>query len=154
MTDIFVTKVKTATSYALMPAHQSDLEAIKKLPNGEPVRCKVTRVRNVGHHRKFFALLKHLFEIWEPDERNQVGEKNFDRFRDDLTILAGYYKQYVRIDGSTRTEAESISFASMSQDTFEGLFDKMIDVGLKYVATNYTGDELRAVVDGILEFDQ
>jgi hypothetical protein len=167
MTDIFCNKVKTATGYALMPAHETDLEAVKKLPNGQPIRCKVTRVRNPLFHRKFFALMNHLFDIWEPpvvmaahelaqgyfDADLAQPEKNFDRFRKDLTILAGFYTHQFRVDGSVRVEPKSISFANMDEDEFEQLYDKMIDVGIKYVARNYTGPELRAVVDGIMEFD-
>lgn len=153
MTDFFVQKVKTAHGYALSPAHESDLEAIKKLPNGQPVRVKVTRIRNVDHHRKWWALVNHAFDCWEPDEGNLVGEKNLDRFRKDLIILAGFYEQHVRLDGSTRIEPKSISFANMDQDEFELLYDKTIDVIIKHVLRNYTGDELRAVIDQIMEFD-
>ena len=153
MAEFFCNKVKTATSWALVPAHQADEEVIKKLPVGKPVRCKVTQIRNVQFHRKLFALFNYLYDIWEPDDGNQVGEKNFDRFRQDLTILAGFYDQHVRLDGSTRVEAKSLSFQKMDQDTFDTLYDKVIDVGVKYVARNYTGDELCAVVDSIMEFD-
>lgn len=153
MPDLFVTKAKTATGYALMPAHQSDLDAIKKLPNNEPVRVKITRVRNVQFHRKYFALLNYAFDCWEPDENNQVGEKNFDRFRADIIILAGFYKQYVRLDGSTRIEPKSISFAKMGQDEFDELYQRTIDVIIKHVMTHYTGAELNAVIEQVLEFD-
>ena len=152
MTEFFCTKVKTATSYALMPAHETDLEALKKLPKDQPLRVKVTRMRNVDHHRKWWALVNLAFDYWEPGEDNQVGEKNLERFRKDLIILAGFYKQYIRIDGSTRIEPKSISFGSMSQDEFEGLYEKTIDVIIKHVLRNYTGDELRSVVDQVEEF--
>ena len=152
MVDIFVHKVRTATGYALVPAHQNDVDAMKKLPL-TPLRVKVTRPRNVQWHRKLFALFNYLYDIWEPDEGNQVGEKCFERFRQDLTILAGFYEQHVRLDGSTRVEAKSISFGKMDQDEFEELYSKVIDVGIKYVANNHTGEELRAVIDTILSFD-
>lgn len=152
MTDIFCTKVKTAKGYALMPAHESDLEYVKKLPNHQPIRCSVKRMRNPQFHRKFFALLNYLYDIWEP-EQNLVGEKNFDRFRKDIIILAGFYERYVRLNGDTRIEPRSISFAAMDEDEFADLYQKVIDVGIKYVATNYTSDELNRVVEGIMEFD-
>jgi helix-turn-helix protein len=41
----------------------------------------------------------------------------------------------------------------MDEDEFEQLYEKVIDVGIKYVARNYTDMELRAVIDGIMEFD-
>ena len=42
-----------------------------------------------------------------------------DRFRKDLIILAGYYESSVRLNGDTRIEAKSISYAAMSQDDFD-----------------------------------
>ena len=162
MTDLFMTKVKTATSYALVPAHQTDEDALKKLPMTMPLRVKVTRMRNVQFHRKYFALLNYAFDVWEPPEvivdtlvpsRTQMPEKNFDRFRHDIIILAGFYDSYFRVNGSTRIEAKSISFSSMDQDEFDILYDKTIDVIIKHVLNNYTGDELRAVIDQIQEFD-
>lgn len=163
MAEFFVQKVKSATSYALMAAHESDLEAIKKLPAHQPVRVKVTRIRNVDHHRKYFALLNYAFDVWEPNPVIGVApaclpidmeiEKNFNRFRKDITILSGFYDASYRINGDVRLEAKSISFASMDQDEFEQLYDKTIDVIIKHVLRNYTGDELRAVVEQIQEFD-
>lgn len=153
MPELFCNKIKTAKSYALTPAHQTDEEALKGLPTGQPLRVKITRMRNVQFLRKYFALLNYLYDIWEPDEANQVGEKNFSRFRSDMTILAGFYESYIRIDGSTRIEPRSISFSNMSEDDFTELYNKTIDAGVKYVAKNYTGDELAAVVSHILEFD-
>lgn len=152
MAELFVTKTKTKTGYGLLPAHDSDLDEIKKLPKGQPLRVKITRVRNVQFHRKLFALLNYLFDIWEPDA-DAIGEKNFDRFRGDIIILAGFYVQHIRIDGSVRVEPQSISFANMDQDEFDRLYEKVIDVGVKYVARNYTGDELRRVMDQIEAFD-
>lgn len=167
MAEFFCNKVKTATSYALMPAHQQDEDEIKKLPNGQPVRCKVTRIRNVGHHRKYFALLNYAFDTWEPpalkpkdmqraanlDIMPQDIEKNFERFRKDIAILAGFYTTTFRVNGDMVFEPKSISFAKMDQDEFELLYDKTIDVIVKHVLKAYTGEELRSVVEQVMEFD-
>ena len=163
MTDLFVTKTKTSTGYGLLPAHQEDLDAIKKLPNGQPMRCKITRIRNVQFHRKYFALLNHAFDCWEPPEGILGGfdpssttspiTKNFERFRKDIIILCGFYESVWRVDGIAVLEPQSISFAKMDEDEFETLFTKTIDVICKHVLTNYTGDELRRVIDEILAFE-
>jgi len=172
MAEFFVQKVKSATSYALMPAHVSDLEAVKKLPAHQPIRVKVTRIRNVDHHRKYFALLNYAFDVWEPPIGFVTGggapmgtdpmppyyhgveiEKNFDRFRKDIAILCGFYEASYRLNGEVRLQAKSISFASMDQDEFEQLYDKTIDVIVKHVLKSYSGDELRNVVDQVMEFD-
>lgn len=147
MTDFFCLR----TGDTLVPAHDSDLEQIKRLPKLQPLRVSVKRMRNVQFHRKYFALLNLAFDYWEPE--NQVGEKNFDRFRKDIIILCGFYEQYIRLDGSTRLQAKSISFASMDEDEFEDLYSKTIDVIIKYVMTNYSGDQLRSIVEQVEEYD-
>ena len=153
MTDLFVTKTKTSTGYGLLPAHQEDLDAIKKLPNGQPMLCKITRIRNVGHHRKYMALLNHAFHAWEMPECEIEVEKDFDEFRKNIAILAGWRKQVIDIRGNWHYRAKSISFTNMDQDEFEKLYTKTIDVLVKRVLTNYTGDELRRVIDEILAFE-
>ena len=136
---------------ALYPASDSDRELLSKIKTGEPVRLTFKRVRNYQFHRKWFALINLAFDYWEPPD-NQVGEKNLERFRKDITILAGFYEQTVRLDGETRTEAKSISFGSMSEDEFEELYNRTIDVIIKYVLRNYSNEELRSVVDQVEEF--
>ena len=146
--DFLATKI----NHALYPADDEAHEALKKIKAGETVKLSMVRPRNLGFHRKYFALLNLAFDYWEPPE-NHVGEKNFDRFRKDICILAGFYERYVRLDGSTRIEPKSISFAKMSEDEFADLYGKTIDVIVKYALTNYTGDELRSIVDQVEDFE-
>lgn len=165
--EFFVNKMKRSNGYALVPAHETDQDAIKKLPNGQPVRVKVTQIRNIDHHRKYFALLNYAFDVWEPPQLSASDmqkavrfnimptdiEKNFDRFRKDIAILCGFYDTTVRVNGDLQLEAKSISFAKMDQHEFEKLYDSTIDVIVKHVLNNYTGDQLREVVDQVMEFD-
>ena len=167
MAEFFVTRFDADRVCALMPAHGHDEEEIKKLPKGQPLRVKVTRIRNVDHHRKYFALLNYAFDVWEPpalrgsDMERAVRldimpddvEKNFDRFRKDIAILAGFYTTTVRVNGEMRLEAKSIAFGNMDQDEFELLYDKTIDVIVKHVLKHYDGDQLREVVDQVMAFD-
>lgn len=152
MAEFFCTKAKTAHGYALMPAHQSDLEEIKKLPVHQPVRVKVTRIRNVDHHRKWWALVNYAFDVWEPPDE-YLGEKNLDRFRKDVIILAGFYEKHWRLDGTLRIEPRSISFSSMSQDKFDELYAKTFEVINKHVLKTYSGEELQRVMRELEEFE-
>ena len=161
MTDIFVQKVRTATGYALVPAHQNDVDAMKKLPM-TPLRVKVTRPRNVQFHRKIFALLNLLYDWWEPTDENTPAylkvrgitpEKSFTRFRRDLMILAGFYDATYRINDEVRVEAKSMSFSNMTEDEAAELFDKFLDIGVKKIAPQHSNDEVRAIIDQILEFE-
>lgn len=145
---------------ALVPADDQAAEALQRFRAGDPVKVTVKRPRNYEFHKKFFALLNHGFEFWEPPElpdahrwmKNVTPEKSFEQFRKDVTILAGFFDASYRLDGSVRIEAKSISFASMSEDEFERLYSAAIDVLLKHVFTNMAQDELRDRVDELLRF--
>lgn len=156
MTELTVIK---SASGALMAADQAGVEALAKIKTGQPLRMKYTRQRNYEHHKKWFALVGFAYDHWEPAELQDsrfpgvVPEKNFDRFRKDLTILSGYYEANYRVDGSVRIEAKSISFGSMSQDDFERLYSATIDAVLKHILRNYTRDDLEQVVEQLLRFD-
>ncbi|MCP4934403.1 MAG: DUF1367 family protein [bacterium] len=147
MTEAFFMKVNGA----LYPSSEKDRELLSKIRTGEAVKLTYKRVRNYEFLKKWWALITFAFDCWEPPE-NHVGEKNLERFRKDIIILAGFYDQTIRLDGATRVEAKSISFGSMSEDDFDELYSKTIDVILKYVLKNYTGDELRSVVDQTMGF--
>ena len=156
MTDLTCIKLPNGT---FMPADEASREEAAKFKIGSAVRFKATRQRNYQFHKKWWALAQFAFEHWEqpaiadPKYPGIVPEKNFDRFRKDLIILAGFYDATFRIDGSTRIEAKSISFANMSQDDFDRLYSATIDAVLKHILTHYERDELEEVVLRLLEFD-
>lgn len=125
------------------------------IKNGEVVRAEIKRPRNYEFHKKFFALLNIAYESWEPEEIEYHGQpvgKNFDKFRDDITILAGYYNIFVNIKGEPQAEAKSISFGKMEEDEFAELYSKTIDVILKRVLKNYTREDIDRVVEEIIGF--
>lgn len=109
----------------LEPAFPSDQEALKKVAVGEIYEYETKKPRNIMHHRKFFALIKMVFE-------NQEGYNNVDALREDLIIAAGYYDSHVNFDGETKLRPRSISFSSMPQDEFEKLYEAVLDVVVKY----------------------
>lgn len=144
----------------LIPATPEDAEFLDKIKMGEGVRLKMVRQRNLKFHRKFFALMNLAFDYWEPPEHGEgsawsekleIG-RNLDRFRKDVTILAGYYDATYRLNGDIRIEAKSIAFASMGEDEFEKLYSDCIDVILKKVCPQYEEEELRSLVDQVLLF--
>ena len=140
---------------ALIPADPGATAFIEKLKMGGGVRAKITKVRNIGFHRKFFALLNIGFEAWETPEGEYGGmkvEKEFERFRKDVTILAGYFTPVYNMRGEVRLEAKSIGFGSMEQDEFEAVYSAVANVLLRKVLKNYTRDDLDRVVENILNF--
>lgn len=152
MADIYLTKTQTG---ALVPADSESAEYLKKHKVGQVFKAGITRARNAKFHRKFFALLDYGFDTWEPVEavyRGQIAQKNCKRFREDITILAGYFETCVRLDGSVRLQAKSISFANMDEDEFESLYSAVIDVLLKRIFINQTRGDVENVVNNILAF--
>ena len=140
--DAFFIKTSSRT---LVAASDHDAELLKHIKTGQPARMTFKRVRNYEFHKKYFALLQFAFDYWEP--QNEVGEKNFDQFREDIIILAGYYHRYIRLDNETRIKAKSISFGSMSEEEFETLYTKTIDVIIKHICHQYTGEMLRQTIE-------
>lgn len=145
--------MKSAGIY--IPVTDQDVEICAKHSQGEVIRADFKKMRNPKFHRKFFALLNIGFDAWEPGElTNEHGpvEKNFEQFREDVTILAGYYEQHVRLDGSMRTVAKSISFANMDEIEFGKLYNSVVNVLLKRVLKNYQREDVDRVIDQILGF--
>lgn len=116
---------------ALKPANQIDAYVINKIGIGKLVHAKITQPRNAKFHRKFFALLNFGFEYYEIPEieyKGQQAVKDFNRFREDVTILAGYYDVTADINGSVKLKARSISFAKMEEDDFGKLYSSVFNV--------------------------
>jgi hypothetical protein len=111
---------------------------------GQVIEVDATRPRNTPFHRKYFALLNYAYENWDIEEIDAT--KNFDRFRDDITILAGYYEKYYRTDGSVRIEAKSISFAKMEQQEFDALYSKTLDILLANILPSHTPEEINTIL--------
>ena len=106
---------------SFIPNYSSDREQADKLKTGEVLRFTIKRPRNYQFHKKYFALIKLGFD-------NQDQFKNIDRFREAVTIESGYREVKGNIDGSTRVEAKSISFASMDQYEFNDLYKATLNV--------------------------
>jgi len=146
----------TKTLNGLIPSDERTAGWFAKLKIGDAVHGDFKKFRNIGFHRKYFALLNVAFDNWTPgkiDSKYGTPEKNFNRFRADLTILAGFYEITIRLDGGTRVEPKSISFGSMTQEEFEELYSKTIDVLLKYVyGSKMTRIDIDKLVDIYLSF--
>jgi hypothetical protein len=146
---------KTMSGY--VPCDQQSKEWDEKVKLGTVIHSDFKKMRNGGLHRKLFALLNLAFEYWEPGEINSkygVPEKNFERFRKDCIILAGYHELVIRLDGTTRIEAKSISFASMDNTEFEKLYNGVLNVILKRVNVlcDMSADDVNNLVNQVLNF--
>lgn len=144
----------------LSAADDESAEALLKVKVGAFLRCKITRMRKIEWHRRFFKLIGFAYDLWSEtvpkmEYRGQEVQPNKTRFRKDLTILAGYYDASVRLNGEVRVEAKSISFDNMGQDEFEALYSASINAILLHVLTKHglTDEKIRNAVDELMRFD-
>ena len=106
-----------------VPAYNSGYEKAKRFKPGETLLANIKRPRNIGFHRKFFALLNMGFS-------NQERYENFEDYRAVFIMKTGKYKT-IETDKGVVYLPKSISFASMENLEFEELYSKMINVLIK-----------------------
>lgn len=144
---------------ALVPVDPDSAAFVAKLKVGAGVRGKFKRQRNLKFHRKAFALLWFAFDMWDAPQLEYQGQrvaKNFDRFRKDVTILAGFYTAVTNFRGEVRLEALSLSFDAMGDDEFERVYKAILGVVWERVlrAKGYDSPEkVQAIVDELLRFE-
>lgn len=145
----------------LAPAGEEEAEKLRGIKAGAAVKVKVTRETNAKFRRKWWALAKFAFDLWsdtmpEQEYRGQPVQANFERFRKDLTILAGYFHPVWSARGEMRVEAQSLSWAAMDDETFECLYSATINAVLSKIlaSTKLTEADLRRHVERTLEFDR
>jgi hypothetical protein len=145
---------KTAGNY-LAPMDSQSEAFIAGCPAGAGFSVTVRRHNNPQFHRKLMALFQHAFDVWEPGELEYGGQpvrKEFEQFRKDMTILAGYYDCVMDVRGRMKFVAKSLNFSTMDHYEREALYSAVIDVILTRVLTNYTRDDLENVIAQTLGF--
>lgn len=121
---MFLTKTKAGI---FLPTYPSDRDAADKVPVGGEVYA--AQRRNIGHHRKFFALMNLYFS-------NQNKYDNFDLFRKITLINAGHYDEVPDSKGNNHKIPHSISFENMNQEEFEKVYNDVLAVVSKQLNTS------------------
>lgn len=133
---------------------------LKGMEPGELAQMELLIPRDKVKHRKFFALLNVGFDAWEPSRKHKTYKgmqvaKDFEQFREDTIILAGFYEQTFDLEGRMKLKAKSISFAKMPDDEFERLYSAVAKVLLEKVLTTYAGrEDLDEIVEKIMKFGE
>ena len=117
------------------PANDMEYEKTTKFKTGSQYQVEIKLTRNPSFHRKVFAFFNFCYSHWDGGAVHKYCSEleQFDRFRKDLIILAGFYIQSVRLDGTIRVEAQSLSFANMDEDTFRECYSALIQVAMRKV---------------------
>jgi hypothetical protein len=107
------------TISGLIPLYPSDYDEKRKLKLGQDYEADIKNPRNIGFHRKFFAMVNIGHE-------NTSLEMPFETYRKYIIMKAGYFKAYQTPKGNYY-EADSISFGNMTQDEFEEVYSRVLD---------------------------
>ncbi len=115
------------------PVNDAEFDKTVKFKTGEQYQVEIKLTRNPAFHRKVFAFFTFCFAHWKGDNEFQSEAKQFDVFRNHLTVLAGYYESYTNINGEVRIEAKSLAYANMSQEEFEECYKALTQAAMKHV---------------------
>jgi len=152
----FFTKTLSGT---LAPADSETAAYVARLKFGQGLRAEVKRARNILFHRRMFALLNFAFDLWDCPELEYQGQpvaKNFDRFRKDITILAGFFDAVTNLRGEVRLEAKSLAFHNMGEEEFERVYKAVLGVVWDRIlrSKGYESPEkVDAIVQELLRFE-
>lgn len=147
------------TGGGLRPVSPAEAGKLRALGDGEIVACDIKVSRNFGQLRRYHKLMRMVFDWWE--EANPVREvggvqvaPNYDQFRRDVTIAAGFYTSTFKLDGSLHLDAKSIAYDSMEEPEFKQLMAASIDVLVRQVVPKCTTDDnvAQGMINEILEF--
>lgn len=143
----------------LVPDNDETAEWVQKKKTGAVLRGEFAEPRNYEFHKKAFALVGLAFEHhceWLGEGVTYKGmpvTPDEERFREDMTILAGYYTATFCITGEVKLRAKSWAFGSMAQDEFERFYSALIDVALKKIYQGQRSEaELQKAVNDVLGF--
>lgn len=119
-------------------------EETAKFKNGQDYELEVKQPRNIGHHRKFYALMNLVFQ-------NQDKYETLEDLIVEVKLRCGHYQEHISVKGNIMYMPKSIDFARMPQPDFEEFYSKAIDVVLKYFWDS-SRDDLDSLVKSILTF--
>lgn len=157
MSEVFCIKTPAG---AFVPMDDGEAVKVKRIKAGGVIRMDIVQMRNGRFFRKWWALAKFAFDIWadtmpQQEYKGQEVRPEFDRFRRDLTIMAGYFRPVYAANGDLKLEAESLKWSEMDEDKFERLYSSTINVILSKIlaGTKLTEADIRRHVDRLMEFD-
>ena len=105
---------------SLIPVDDEGREALNGLGQGEMVRVRLTKPRNLKHHRKFFSMMQLVFQ-------NQERFPTMDHLLTAVKIEAGLYEDApIDVNGRLVYIPKSISFARMDQFQFDDFYMRAI----------------------------
>ncbi|THA07276.1 DUF1367 family protein [Rodentibacter pneumotropicus] len=130
----------------LCPADEMYLDKFKHFENGGLYEIEIKKVNNPALHRKLFSFFKFCFDHYNAENSAmQFADeaKQFNHFRKRLTILAGFFEEYVDFDtGEIKQEAQSLRFDEMDNIERAECLSAIINAALKHVFSDTTDENV------------
>ncbi len=144
------------TQFGMHPENEETGSIVAKLKLGDVIQGNFSKMRNPAFHRKFMAMVRLGFEMWETEFENDRIERDFTEFRKWITVKAGFYYVVGYPDGSVRVRAKSLSWSKMDDLEFERVYNGVLNAMMTEVIAkqhpDYTTDEYNMAVDQMLSF--
>ncbi len=141
-TDIYVVKVLGN----IRAARSNDKDIIDKLPSDQLIKMTYSIPRNPKFHAKFMGMINLAFQ----NQNEKLAQyTDFNKFRKDLIIEAGFYEEHVDFNGQIKREAKSIAFGNMDEDEFSNVFNAVADVICQLVIP---GIKRQDIIDNLVGF--
>ena len=134
MTEIILRK----ELFGLVPTEEEGEGALRGIALGDCVKAKISRPRNLQHHRLFFALMQTIFA-------NQERYQSLDHLVAAFKLAIGHV-DVIRTKRGDVEIPKSIAFSNMDQDEFRKFFDRAVDFVLAEVVPGLNREELEREV--------
>ena len=103
----------------LAPVDDMGREVMDRVGTSGPVMVEIRKPRNVGHHRKFFALLSLIYQ-------NQSRYKSVEELLDAMKVMLGHCIVMRLRNGREVAVPKSIAFHTMDQIAFDEFWERAV----------------------------
>lgn len=117
----------------LTPASEIEAGRMDRFKTGDTYEVSIVLRRNPKLHGKMFAFFNFCFQYWTGDNNFTNEAAQFDVFRNNLTVLAGFYDKFYTIAGEVRIEAKSLAYDKMEPEEFEQCYNAQINAAMKHI---------------------
>lgn len=144
MPDILASKTPDGM-LSVLPEFRDTLDYVG---NGEIVKVKVTKSRNLTNHRRFFALLKACWNL------EQISDHfdSMDDLRAWVTVRTGHCTTLHLDDDVVVKIPKSISFSSMDDIDFTRFYNNAVNVVLNRFLPEFKPDDFLDYIDQFARF--
>lgn len=139
-------KVSLIKQGRFLVAGDEDAEGyLSRVPNGQSMMADIKRIRNVRHHRLYWALVSLVFDNLPEEAAARYPDKQ--ALHAAMKVASGVYTLLKMPDGREGYIPGSISFDKMDQGAFDKFFANACNAIIKYFLPGVTEATLREQVE-------